>query len=164
MQRFDIALSLSSQVFSSQHSGVFEDYSVGFLERLGPDFPPTAKDRGNIVLVEDRDQFNSLTRGPRFHERALAEAFAEADAVLLVLFARQSQRERLGRWAHDTEHEAAAAATLRSRSAVFIKSTSDRLAHWAKVARQLGPRDCAVRFTYEAGAARISPVARARYE
>lgn len=158
--QFDSKILLSDQVFSPHCSGLFENCSVGFLERLGPDFPPTANDRKNIVLIEDRDKFNSLTRGPRFHEQGLAETFAEADAVLLVLFARQSQRERLGRRAHDADHEAAVAATLRSRSAVFIKSTSDRLAHWAKAARLFGPRHCIVRYTDADGAARISPFAR----
>lgn len=158
--QFDSKILLSNQVFSPHYSGLFDDCSIGFLERLGPDFPPTANDRKNIVLVEDRDKFNFLTRGPRFHERALAEAFAEAGAVLVVLFARPAQRERLGRWSYGAEHEAAVAATLRSANAVVIKSTGDRLAFWAKVARQLGPRDCAVRFTYEAGAAQITPMAR----
>lgn len=159
--QFDSKILLSDQVFSPSYSGVYEDYSVGFLERLGADFPPTATDRSNIVLVEDRDKFNFLTRGPRFHEQGLAETFAEADAVLLVLFARQAQRERLGRRAHDADHEAAVAATLRgARVSVFIKTTGDRLAFWAKAARLFGPQHCTVRYTDVTGASQITPLAR----
>lgn len=159
MKIFDATILLSGQVLSAHYSGLFDNYCVGFQERLGPDFPPTASDRPNIVLIEDRDKFNILTREPRFRLEGLAEAFEGAEAVLAVLYRRPGQRDRLGREQYTPEHEAAVAATLRSEAAVFVKTTNDRLSYWSKISRHFAP-DAIFRYTDSDGAARITAMAR----
>ncbi|MCQ4631651.1 hypothetical protein GB927_016490 [Shinella sp. CPCC 100929] len=159
MPEFNSAFLLSSQVFSTRDTGVFGEYSTGFVERLGPNISPRSTKRPNILLIEDRDKFCDLSRDPRFHPEGLEEAFEAATAVLAILYRRPSQRERLGMERYTRLHEAAVDATLRGAGvAVFIKTTNDRLSYWPKVVRHFAP-GATFRYTDSDGAALITAMA-----
>lgn len=147
---------LSAQPFRPEITGFDGKNFVTFLDRTGLVPSPWGCTGRPLILIEDRDKF-SIGRGVRFTAQAIEDALSAATSIVVVLYRRPGQMERLGQEMRFREHVAIAQTALASPGVrVFVKTTNDRLTFWAQLARAHAPSNHVFRYTDADGAARIT--------